>query len=609
MNAKILVFLVVTSIVSCATWTARAIAAPFTFLQAPFTQEVFGVAPTFIGGLAFAPDGDVWADECLFGGSPLFRFDLQTTIIVNSTTIHPLVAGSPFASAAGCGLTNHPDGTLYSNTSAGVTNLDADTAASLRAAFGPGGDALGMTTSPVTGEIIYAGSDGTIQAVDPVTMTSRVFSSVTTGDFIDGLFFDPSGAFLFASNRSPTRELTIIDSSTGNLVQNVPLTAEPDGIAFRAVAPKFVVTSNTDGTMTRFDFPSDDFSMTPSVSQFASGGFRGDLTQVGADGCLYITQDGTRYDDGTTDGNDSVVRICSGFAAPSGIENCNNGSDDDGDQLVDCADPDCATNPLCAPTPTPTASGPIDGATVTPTPTDTATPTATATPVAPATLDHFDCYEVDDHPADGPAVQLENRFGASSATLGELKRLCDPATKNGEDPTAPGHPDHLIGYTVADMVPRFPGATGEVVVNQFGVLAVDLSRPNFFLVPASESRTAPPLPPNPAGVDHFTCYRVRATHVRLSGIQVVDELGTFTVDVKRPSHLCVPTDKNGEGILDSIDQLLCYQVRTKRPRVRLSGPHFFSTQFGAPSLAFAAGSRDKVTRLRELCVPSQASSN
>jgi hypothetical protein len=34
---------------------------------------------------------------------------------------------------------------------------------------------------------------------------------------------------------------------------------------------------------------------------------------------MYVTQDGTRYDDGTTDGNSSLVLICGGFAPPPGV--------------------------------------------------------------------------------------------------------------------------------------------------------------------------------------------------------------------------------------------------------------------------------------------------
>jgi hypothetical protein len=68
--------------------------------------------------------------------------------------------------------------------------------------------------------------------------------------------------------------------------------------------------------MTRFDFPADDYTQVPAQSVFASGGFRGDLSQVGADGCIYLTQGGTRYNDGTTTLENSLVRICGGFAPP-----------------------------------------------------------------------------------------------------------------------------------------------------------------------------------------------------------------------------------------------------------------------------------------------------
>jgi Uncharacterized conserved protein len=121
---------------------------------------------------------------------------------------------------------------------------------------------------------------------------------VTQTNFVDGIAWSPDGNYLFLSNRIPSTRLTILDR-TGALVQHVPMTDEPDGIAFHASSPKFVVTNNTDGTMTRFDFPLDNFTLAPVQSPFASGGFRGDLGQVGADGCIYLTQAGTRYDDGT----------------------------------------------------------------------------------------------------------------------------------------------------------------------------------------------------------------------------------------------------------------------------------------------------------------------
>src|SRR4029079_8002406 len=101
---------------SLALVTGPAQAAPFTFLQSGFTQAVFAVSPTFLGGLAIAPDGDICADECAFSGSPMHRYDFQTTTTINGTPIHPNVAGSPFASNLGCGLCHHPRGHLQRHT-------------------------------------------------------------------------------------------------------------------------------------------------------------------------------------------------------------------------------------------------------------------------------------------------------------------------------------------------------------------------------------------------------------------------------------------------------------------------------------------------------------
>lgn len=303
------------SAVALAGAPAGAVAGDFTFLQTGFTQSVYGVGPEFFGGVAFANNGDPLVDFCQFGGSGLRRFDHLTTTTVNGSQIHPSTVES---SSAGCGLTNHPDGTLYSNTSGGVVNLSASTGAQLRAPFGPAGNALGITPDPQSGDLVYNGSGGTVYDVNRAFTTVKTFSTALNGHFLDGIFFDPTGNYLFVSDRSPGFHLTILRRD-GSLVQSIPMSDEPDGIAFHAAAPPFVVTDDTNGNMTRFDFPGGDFTKVPTLSMFASGGFRGDLSQVGADGCLYVSQAGTRYDNGVTGSTNSLARICGGFAAPPGV--------------------------------------------------------------------------------------------------------------------------------------------------------------------------------------------------------------------------------------------------------------------------------------------------
>jgi len=284
----------------------------FTFLQPGFTQAIYGVSPSFMGGVAFAPDADPWVDTCPFDGGSMTRFDGASTFVVNGTTLHP---GTLFSSSAGCGLANGTNGNIYANTSAGVRELDPNNGAPIGGPFGPPGNALGIAVDPLTGDLVYVGADGTLYKVNEALTVSSTFSTVTSTNFVDGVAWSPDRNFVFLSNRMPSDQLTILDRS-GNLVQNVPMSSEPDGIAFHASTPKFVVTNNTTGDMTRFDFPGDDYTQIPVQTVFASGGFRGDLSQVGADSCLYLTQAGTRYDDGTVSGENSLVQICGGFAPP-----------------------------------------------------------------------------------------------------------------------------------------------------------------------------------------------------------------------------------------------------------------------------------------------------
>ena len=131
-------------------------------------------------------------------------------------------------------------------------------------------------------------------------------------EMIDGLYFDSSGNYLFGAQRGPYNALLILSrpgalkpldaqADDNQIVRRVPMTSEPDGVAFHVADQNngpFVVTLNESydgaslaGTMTRFDFPGNgDYTQEPIQSTFASGGFRGDLLTVGGDGCIYGTQ-------------------------------------------------------------------------------------------------------------------------------------------------------------------------------------------------------------------------------------------------------------------------------------------------------------------------------
>ena len=100
--------------------------------------------------------------------------------------------------------------------------------------------------------------------------------------------------------------------------------------------------------------------------------------------------------------------------------------------------------------------------------------------------------------------------------------------------------------------------------------------------------------------DHYKCYQIldwtewEPQHVTLS-----DQFGKSEAQVIRPYSLCNPVDKNGEGIVDKDDHLVCYQINDdpsgEFERVREVQ---VQNQFGQTQLWVGVPSR-------ELCLPSQ----
>jgi YVTN family beta-propeller protein len=289
----------------------------WTTIQSGYTAKVVAQNPGFLGGVAFAADGDILSDSCSFGGSALIRWDVQgATSTIGGSTIFTGRTAQP--SNAGCGLTTHSNGSIYTNTGSGVVRL-TDTGTQIGGGFGAAGNALGIAEDPLTGNLYYVTSNQTIAAVNAALTAVVNAAFANNGGFTDGIFWSPDGKYLFTTDRS-SNTVDVFDRN-GNLVVSVPIGREPDGIAFSKDG--FVLTNNTDGTISKIVF--NDLSNLAggnTVSLFASGGSRGDLAFVGPDGCWYVTQDGTRFADGTTSSSDSIVKICAnaggGFEPPPG---------------------------------------------------------------------------------------------------------------------------------------------------------------------------------------------------------------------------------------------------------------------------------------------------
>jgi hypothetical protein len=147
------------------------------------------------------------------------------------------------------------------------------------------------------------------------------------------------------------------------------------------------------------------------------------------------------------------------------------------------------------------------------------------------------------------------------------------------------------------------------VSNQLGTLRVDTIKPDRLLVPAAKSLTGPVSGPDNTAhdVDHFQCYtvKVHAGTPKFQPRQVtVDDQftdGAKVFTLKKPTRLCNPVDKNGEGIKNDDGHLLCYQatpVSGQATHVKRVGVHV-GDQFGAEQL--------DTVKEEELCVPSTKS--
>ena len=309
-------------------------------LAPEYAQHVFAVTDNlslYLGGVVVLQNGDVIASECAEKNARLHRFSAATTTTVQGTPVHPDALIS--TAAGGCGMALHPNGLIYSNIkdtalNAGVTEIQiTPSGATVLRRFGRVGNALGIAVDPGTTNLFYfdAGctpnpptgfkscslvemkTDGTLVRLIPL-------STVTFGD---GLAIDPSGTFIFVTDRLPkgAQKLLVLDRATGSILQSVLLPNDPVGMGFSASSPKFVITNNQDGTMTRLDFPGDNYRLPPAITAFASNGFRGDFISTGPDSCVYVTQLGVRYNNGYSESapKNSIVQICDGFAPPPGV--------------------------------------------------------------------------------------------------------------------------------------------------------------------------------------------------------------------------------------------------------------------------------------------------
>ena len=67
--------------------------------------------------------------------------------------------------------------------------------------------------------------------------------------------------------------------------------------------------------------------------------------------------------------------------------------------------------------------------------------------------------------------------------------------------------------------------------------------------------------------NHYLCHKVGdnkvpAKFVSQTGLNVVDQVGAFTIEAKKPFLLCDPANKNGSPIVDPLLHYCCYKAKS-----------------------------------------------
>jgi hypothetical protein len=205
-----------------------------------------------------------------------------------------------------------------------------------------------------------------------------------------------------------------------------------------------------------------------------------------------------------------------------------------------------------------------------------------------------------------------DQFQGRTVNLGRIEQFCDAVDKNGEgiiDPSA-----HLTCYQVKR--PR-PDERHEVIsIDQFSDFEGDgpqqltvHKRKTQLCVPSAAILETSPTPTGGGGgggggpslptLDHFELYQANTTNgtprFDRREVSINDSFMNITIplELKKPVALGVPTNKNGEGIFNSVTHLTCYSVNAPRfQKQHVDG----NNQFG--------DFRVRAKRPNMLCVPS-----
>jgi hypothetical protein len=208
-------------------------------------------------------------------------------------------------------------------------------------------------------------------------------------------------------------------------------------------------------------------------------------------------------------------------------------------------------------------------------------------------LEPFLCYKA--KPTKGSAafeardVTLVDSFESRETQVVRPKALCNPADL--ADAPAPVPDAHFESYQI-EQSEKHEKLRGILVQTPFGPLALDTTKPDRLLVPAAKSLAGPPPPPAEPAFDHLKCYKVKLSKgfpkpPKGTTAEVADQFSASrTFLVKKPTRLCVPADKNSEGVQHPNVGLACFKAKPANGQAKHEKRTgvFLAQQFGVEQL-------------------------
>ncbi len=177
------------------------------------------------------------------------------------------------------------------------------------------------------------------------------------------------------------------------------------------------------------------------------------------------------------------------------------------------------------------------------------------------TIEHFLSYNIKENDKQkfrAKYVGLSDQFGSGDFKVKQLYRLLNPVDKNQE-----GLIDtvtHLVGYKIKqEKGYQNSGMDDQIqVVNQFGEISLDVKKPRMLLLPSAKNHDVTPDPLQFNSSDHYKCYDVRETkntpkfEDRIVSVYDPNFGETIQHKVDYPKWFCNPVQKTHDKYVGQI---------------------------------------------------------